>query len=67
MKTKKYKIIRMYQHFLKSSKIIKVNLTKEQALKHCNDIQTSSSTCTNEEGIKHTQKNGHWFDGFISY
>jgi len=61
---KKYKIIRMYQAFWKKSKIIKTGLSKKDALKHCNDIQTSSSTCTNEEGIKHTQKNGHWFDGF---
>jgi hypothetical protein len=62
---KNYKIIRFYQSFMKSNKIIKTGLSKKDALKHCNDIQTSSSTCTNEDGIKHTKKNGHWFDGFI--
>jgi len=62
---KNYKIIRFYQSFRKANKIIKTGLSKKDAMKHCNDIQTSSSTCTNEDGIKHTQKNGHWFDGFI--
>jgi hypothetical protein len=63
----KYKIVRMYQAFGRKSKVIRTNLTKEQALEHCNDIETSSITCTNEKAIKHTQRFGHWFDGFITY
>ena len=48
-----YKIIRFY--YGKSPRIIKRGLTLEQAQTHCQDKETSSSTCTLYEGIKRTQ------------
>ena len=55
-----YKIIRFY--YGKSPRIIKRGLTLEQAQTHCQDKETSSSTCTLYEGIKRTQTLGKWFD-----
>ena len=57
-----YKIIRFY--YGKSPRIIKRGLTLEQAQTHCQDKETSSSTCTLYEGIKRTQTLGKWFDGY---
>ena len=62
----RYRIVRMYQAFGRKSKVIRTNLTKEQALKHCNDIETSSSTCTNASGIARTKNKGAWFDGYTT-
>ena len=57
-----YKIIRFY--YGKSPRIIKRGLTLEQAQTHCQDKETSSSTCTLYEGRKRTQTLGKWFDGY---
>ena len=57
-----YKIIRFY--YGKSHRIIKRGLTLEQAQTHCQDKETSSSTCTLYAGRKRTQTLGKWFDGY---
>ena len=57
-----YKIVRHY--FNGNEKTIETGLTFEQAQKHCKDLETSSSTCTNNEGETHTEKYGKWFDGY---
>jgi hypothetical protein len=62
----KYKIIRMYFNDEYPTRTIKKGLTKEEAMAHCNDIETSSSTCTNYSGIARTKKKGAWFDGFTT-
>lgn len=54
-----YKIIRFY--FSGSNKVIKRGLTFEDAKDHCNDIETSSNTCSIETKIKYP---GIWFDGY---
>jgi hypothetical protein len=47
--------------------IIKKDLTEEEAIKHCNDPETSSKTCTSNYRRAYTRKNGEWFDGMQSY
>ena len=63
---KRYKIVRMYFDDNISTRTIKKGLTKEQAQKHCNDIETSSRTCTSASGIARTNKLGAWFDGYTN-
>lgn len=58
-----YKIVRFYANSSKRT-VVCANLTKEEAVAHCQDIESSSSTCTTPTGNKRTQRNGPWFDGF---
>lgn len=46
------------------SEFIKGGLTLEEARDHCSDDETSSATCTSEEGLERTRKMGPWFDGY---
>lgn len=57
-----YKIVRVY--FKGSKYTIKRGLSEEQARAHCNNPQTSSSTCTNAVGKQRTKKYGPWFDSY---
>jgi len=57
-----FQIIRFFQD--KPQAIIKTGLTREEAINHCNDIETSSETCTEPQGLAMTNKWGNWFDGF---
>lgn len=59
-----YKIVRMYFRDDIKTKVIKKNLTLEEAQQHCSDKETSSSTCTLPKNINHTKKYGAWFDGY---
>tara|TARA_R110002096_G_scaffold416485_2_gene619010 strand:- start:636 stop:830 length:195 start_codon:yes stop_codon:yes gene_type:complete len=59
-----YKIIRMYKEENINNRTIKTGLTLAQAQKHCNDVETSSSTCKKAVNIKRTDIYGQWFDGF---
>ena len=59
-----YKIVRGYFNQAVSSRIILDGLTLDEAQKHCRDPETSSSTCTEPEGIRHTAEFGPWFDGY---
>jgi len=58
-----YKAIR---HFRDSGRrfTIKTGLTLEEAQAHCQDPETSSSTCTTEQGKRRTSRSGPWFDGY---
>lgn len=58
-----YKIVR---HFRDSNQkfTIKTGLTLALAQAHCNDPETSSSTCTTEAGKQRTRRSGPWFDGY---
>ena len=62
----KYKVIRMYFDENYPTRTIKKGLTLEQAQEHCNDKETSSSTCTNYHGITRTKDRGPWFDGYTT-
>jgi hypothetical protein len=42
--------------------LIKHGLTLEEAQEHCSDPETSSRTCTSEEGVQRTEERGPWFD-----
>lgn len=59
-----YKIIRHYQ--LGDNETIRTGLTLEQAQTHCQDPETSSSTCTTQDGFHRTDTYGPWFDGYSS-
>lgn len=58
----RYKIVRMYQRGFRRT--IKTGLTLEDAQKHCQDPETSSSTCTSSRGKDRTRRQGPWFDGY---
>ena len=60
----KYTIMRFYQQDGKWRRIMKKNLTLEEARAHCRDQETNSRTCKSEENVKHTQEHGPWFDGY---
>lgn len=57
-----YKIVRMY--FMGGKRTIKTGLTLEQAQEHCQNPETSSSTCTSSAGKRRTRIMGPWFDGY---
>ena len=59
-----FKIIRFFFDENGSKRTIKKGLTEEEAIAHCNDPETSSSTCTNSAGKRRTKRLGEWFDGF---
>jgi hypothetical protein len=58
-----YKIVRMFQSGRKA-RVIKSGLTLDEAQAHCNDPETSSSTCTGANRKRTTQLYGAWFDGY---
>ena len=51
-----YKIVRMY--FNNSPRVMQRGLTLDEAQAHCNDPETSGSTCSDES------LRGQWFDGY---
>ena len=57
-----YKIIRFFQD--EDNEVIDTGLTLEQAQKHCNDPETSSSTATSDSAKYITETCGAWFDGY---
>lgn len=58
-----YKVIRFFRDSSRRF-TVKTGLTKAEAQEHCNDPETSSSTCTNAEGKRRTAQSGPWFDGW---
>ena len=58
-----YKIIRHYFGDT-PNRTIATGLTLEEAQAHCNDPETSSSTCTGKVGKARTKRLGKWFDGY---
>ena len=57
-----YKIVRMYQRG--GRRVIERGLTLKEAQAHCNDPETSSSTCASSAGRARTRRLGPWFDGY---
>lgn len=62
-----YKIVRNYfdRERAPSRRVVKTGLTLEQAQQHCNDPETSYSTCTKTRNKARTKMYGPWFDGFM--
>lgn len=58
----KYKIVRMFLNH--PTVLVKKNVSLEEAQKHCGNPETSSKTCTTEEGKDRTEAFGPWFDGY---
>lgn len=59
-----YKIIRNYFDDAWDREVIETGLTLEEAQEHCNDPETSSSTCESAYGLALTRERGPWFDGY---
>lgn len=60
-----YRIVRFYKDSPDMNRtIVTTGLSLKQAQAHCNDPETSSSTCTNDEGLDRTKRFGPWFDGY---
>jgi hypothetical protein len=57
-----YKIVRMY--FNGGRRVVKRDLTLEEAQAHCQDPETSSSTATSAAAKRRTREKGPWFDGY---
>ena len=59
-----YQIIRMYRDHPGQRRVIKRDLTLDEAQEHCQDPETSSSTCQQSCNKSRTTANGPWFDGY---
>ncbi len=57
-----YTITRFFMHG--DRKEMQTGLTLEEAQEHCHDPDSSSKTCTTEEGMALTEEFGPWFDGY---
>jgi len=57
-----YKVVRTYFRGGKRTIIARCTLAEAQA--HCDDPETSSSTCTSATGKTRTRRMGAWFDGY---
>jgi hypothetical protein len=68
-----YKVVRFFAgkagsdgHLQSKKRTINTGLSLDQAQAHCNDPETSSTTCTNAAGRARTRKHGDWFDGYTA-
>lgn len=59
-----YKIVRHYKDAYPNKRTVETGLTLEEAQAHCNDPETSSSTCTKPANVRRTKMIGAWFDGY---
>lgn len=60
-----YKVIRFFERSGRQF-IIKTGLTLALAQAHCNDPETSSSTCRKPNNTRRTRRSGRWFDGYAT-
>ena len=59
-----YKVVRFYFNRPGYRRTIIERCTLSEAQRHCNDPETSSSTCTSSAGKARTRRMGPWFDGY---
>lgn len=61
-----YRVVRFYREapFGKRRRVIISRCSLKEAQAHCQDPETSSSTCTKAAGKRRTQRMGPWFDGY---
>jgi hypothetical protein len=58
-----YKIVRLFFNS-NARRVIRRRLTLSEAQRHCQDPETSSSTCTKSAGKRRTKLRGRWFDSY---
>ena len=61
--SERYNVVRMYFGDIVKEVILE-EVSLEEAQEHCGNPETSSSTCTNAEGVARTERVGPWFDGY---
>lgn len=61
-----YRTVRYYQRPELRPRTIRRGLTLEEAMAHCNDLESSSTTCTKPHNRARTRDHGDWFDGFTA-
>lgn len=59
-----YKIVRHFFRSDRRARVIKRGLTLQEAQAHCQNPETSSSTCTTAYARRYTDQHGAWFDGY---
>ena len=59
-----YDVVRFYFDRPGYARTIKSRVTLEEAQRHCNDPETSSSTATSPAARARTRRVGKWFDGY---
>lgn len=66
-----YKIVRFFHghaspggHLKSRKRTIDTGLSLDQVQEHCNDAESSSTTCTSAAARARTRKHGDWFDGY---
>lgn len=59
-----YKIQRIYFRSPGHKRTLQTGLTLKEAKAHCQDPETSSSTCKKSHNIGRTRRIGMWFDTF---
>ena len=62
-----YRVVRFFKEeglIFHPSEVVKTGLSLEEAQAHCKSPESSSSTCTTEEGHRRTIKRGDWMDGY---
>lgn len=62
--TARYNIVRCYFNAGITRRIVRRDLTLEQAMEHCSDPETSSGGCTSVVGRRRTRRLGRWFDSY---
>jgi len=58
----KYTITRFFLNGYRE--VIKTDLSHDEAVLHCTDRETSSTTCISSESKERTKKYGSWFEGW---
>lgn len=58
-----YKIVRVYKD-RGAKRVIKKNLTLQEAQEHCRDPETFSATCKKRHNVRRTAMYGAWVDGY---
>ncbi len=63
--TERYYLIRFFFNGGNTKReVLREDLTLQAVEAHCNDPETSSKSCTSDEGRARTAEHGDWFDGF---
>lgn len=63
-KERHYNIVRFYKDENMPRRIIRSQVTLEEAQAHCKDPETSSSTAKGSWARRRTRLYGAWFDGY---